>query len=201
MTQCSPLTRCAYGFAPGASLRQVSDQPEPAVAVLGRRDGVAVGPGVHEDVVDVGDAPLGERREDVRMRAQHPIAFDELVDGEVGLHPGHVVERLDAILARARPRSCRSRWSARSKHTTVARRAGTVPSSSNARSSRLARLEHLDRGEPPSPAVRRRARAATSRRRWRIRRRTADPMGVSPSYAITSAMPRSGFHEITAVPH
>ena len=71
---------------------------EPAVAEFGRRDGVAVGPGVHEDDVDVGDAAPGERREDVRMSAQHLVALDELVDGEVGLHAGHVLERLDAIV-------------------------------------------------------------------------------------------------------
>ena len=99
MTQCSPLTRWAYGFGAGRVLAPGVRPAEPPVAELGRRDRVAVGPGVHEDDVEVGDAPLGERGDHVGVRAQHLVALDELVDGEVGLHAGHVVERLDPVVA------------------------------------------------------------------------------------------------------
>jgi hypothetical protein len=96
-----------------------------------------------------------------RVSPQHPIALDELVDGEVGLHAGHVVERLDTVLGQ-RHHGLVGRVLGPWKQTTVARRPGTVPCSSNASSSALlgSRIS-IDANRQPA---RRPARGAESRR-------------------------------------
>ena len=149
ITQCSPLTRCAYGFSAGPVLDPGVRPAEPPVAVLRRRHRVAVGPGVHEHQVDVGDAALGQGGNDVGMGAQQLVALDELVDGEVGLHSGNVLERLDAIVGQrhhalvggvGRPLQADHVGAPRWRRSPVVERAQLG----------LARFGQLDRREPPS---------------------------------------------------
>ena len=70
---------------------------EAPIAELRRCDRVAVGPGVHEHQIQIGDAALGQGGDELRIFAHQLVALEELVDGEVGLHTGDVVERLDPV--------------------------------------------------------------------------------------------------------
>ncbi len=72
----------------------------PPLELLGDQR-AAVGPGVHEDQVEVGDPASRESRLHLRVCPQHPIAFLELVDGEVRLHVRDQIERFDGLIGEA----------------------------------------------------------------------------------------------------
>ena len=61
----------------------------PPVLELRGDQRVPVGPGVDQDEVEVGDAALGEGRDDVGVLDQHLVRLVPLVQGHVGLLAGH----------------------------------------------------------------------------------------------------------------
>ena len=74
--------------------------PADAAAAVGLRDEVrAVGPGVDQHPVEVGDAAAGERLDHARVAAQRLVALVELVDGHVRLAVGLVLPGHDTVLA------------------------------------------------------------------------------------------------------
>ncbi|SLD39915.1 Uncharacterised protein [Mycobacteroides abscessus subsp. massiliense] len=73
------------GADPGVRPAQTSSP------VLLGHDRVAVGPGVHEYQVHIGDAPPGQRGDHVGMPAQDRVGLFPLVNSEVGLDSGNVV--------------------------------------------------------------------------------------------------------------
>src|ERR1700704_4416842 len=82
----------------GATLEPGVRPADPAVAVLRRCYRIAVGPGVHEHQIHIGDTAFGQSGNDIWVYTQQLVAFDELVDGEVGLHAGNVFERADPLV-------------------------------------------------------------------------------------------------------
>ena len=93
-----PADRMGVGTLAGTVLAPGVRPAEPSVAVLRRCDGVAVGPGVDEHQVQSVMPRLASAAMNVGMLAHQLVALEELVDGEVGLHAGDVVERLDAVV-------------------------------------------------------------------------------------------------------
>ena len=74
--------------------------PADAAAAVGLGDEVrAVGPGVDQDAVQLGDPAAGERLDHARVAPQRRVALVELVDGHVRLPVGLVLPGGDALLA------------------------------------------------------------------------------------------------------
>ena len=90
-TKCRPVTGLAYGFEPVlAAVPDVGPADAPAAVRLGH-EVRAVGPGVDQDPVQVGDPAGGERLDHARVAAQRLVALVELVDGHVRLAAGLVL--------------------------------------------------------------------------------------------------------------
>ncbi len=122
---------------------------DPAVPELRRRDRVSVGPGVEEHQVDVGDAAAAQRGDDVGMRAQQLVAFGELVDGEVGLHPRDVFEHLDVVVGQRHHALVGGVGAAvEADHRGAPRWSG--PAGLERRQLGLGRFDRLDRREAPA---------------------------------------------------
>ena len=111
----------------------------------------AVGPGVDQDPVHVGDAAARERLDHARVAAQRVVALVELVDGHVRLAVGLVLPGRDAVVAERDDAPCRPAPSSRFQQMTTASRADRVAGREVA-DGRLRRLAQLDRGEPPALA-------------------------------------------------
>ena len=70
----------------------------PALAMLLRHERVAVGPGVEEHQVQVGDPAVGQRGDHPAVPAQHRVRLMPLVQRRVRLHPGPGVERAHRVV-------------------------------------------------------------------------------------------------------
>jgi hypothetical protein len=116
------------------------------------------------NVVEVGDAAPGQCGDDVGMCAQHPVAFLEFVDGEVGLHAGDVFERFDAVVGQRHHGLIRGVVRAlQADHRGAARRGGTGPPLSNACSSALpGSIISIEAIRQPSPTSHSRRKIAAT---------------------------------------
>ena len=132
-----------------AAAPDVGPADPPAAMLLGH-EVRAVGPGVDQHQVHVGDPAPGERLDHARVPAQGRVALVELVDGHVRLAVGLVLPGDDAILAERDARLVDAAVVAvPADHDGLARDRG-------ARLVRpdglLGRLAQLDRGEAPALA-------------------------------------------------
>ena len=126
--------------------------PADAAAAVGLGDEVgAVGPGVDQDAVHLGDPAAGERLDHARVAAQRLVALVELVDGHVRLAVGLVLPGRRRGPRRARRPPCRPAPSSRFQQMTTASRRISSPAAKS-RTVCLRRLAQLDRGEAPALA-------------------------------------------------
>ncbi len=135
--------RAGRGLHPGVR------PTEPAVAVLRWCHRFAVGPGVHEDEVNIGDPALGQCRLHVGVGAQHLVTLEEFVDGEIGLHTGDVFERLDMVVGQGHHALVGGIVGAlQAGHRGAARR--HRPAVVERSELGLARFDQFDRGDAPA---------------------------------------------------
>ena len=97
-TKCRPSTGLAYGLPFGVERRHTSVQPTRRSWNSDGDQGVPVGPRVDEDEVEVGDAALGEGRDDVGVLDQRLVRLVPLVQGHVGLLAGHGLPGEDGVV-------------------------------------------------------------------------------------------------------
>ena len=173
-TKCRPVTGLAYGLEPSLLRYQTSAQPTRPAAVRLGDEVRAVGPGVDQHAVHVGDAAAGERLDHARVAPQRRVALVELVDGHVRLLAGLVLPARRRGPRRARRPPCRPgrrRGSSRSRPP----RGRSASPAAKARTRRLGRLAQLDR-----------ARSASARRRRCSRRRIATAWRISSAESGSS---------------
>ena len=176
---------------------------DPAAAVLLGDEVRAVGPGVDQDAVHVGDAALRERRDHARVGAQGGVALVELVDGHVRLAVRVVLPAQHAVLVERDQRLVdRAVVAVPADHDGLAlqrgARRGAPPWAARAARSRRSASARRRRGRGggsrPRPGSRRttagRADAGSPRDRPRFARR-AQSCGLKAAAASSSPQPTS----------